>query len=399
MTSLNLYKHQQDLVDKFPRRHALIWGTGSGKSLAAIELSRKTRRDTLIIVPKSLKRKWEEDLKFYKFGATILTKEEFKKLSPNLEEYPCVVVDEAHYFFSQKSQMMKSLKAYFKKWDTPYRYLLSATPYRSSPMDIFIMSNLLGKPMSYPVFFDRFFYKIRMGRREIPVVRAGIEPEIAKLVKALGSTVKLEDCVDVPEQTFEVEYFDLTPEQKAAMKNVPDVLPIVRFTKYHQICGGTLKGDEYTESQSFMAHKKDRLLELVQSNDRVIVVCRYNYEIKVLQDLLRVYSNHDISVINGEVAGGERHKILEKFNKTNKYVLLVNAACSEGWELPECPLMVFYSLDFSLKNYIQILGRVLRINKLKKNVYVHLVVKGTIDEEVYKSMMKKEDFHIQIYNA
>ena len=60
-------------------------------------------------------------------------------------------------------------------------------------------------------------------------------------------------------------------------------------------------------------------------------------------------------------------------------------------------VMVFYSYDFSLKNYIQIKGRIQRINNIKKNVYFSLVVKGTIDEDVFKCIQRKEDFDIEIY--
>jgi SNF2 family DNA or RNA helicase len=59
--------------------------------------------------------------------------------------------------------------------------------------------------------------------------------------------------------------------------------------------------------------------------------------------------------------------------------------------------MVFYSLDFSLKNYIQMCGRIHRIGQTKKCVYVNFIVSGTIDGDVYKSIKNKEDFQIQIY--
>ena len=58
--------------------------------------------------------------------------------------------------------------------------------------------------------------------------------------------------------------------------------------------------------------------------------------------------------------------------------------------------MVFYSLDFSHKNHIQLQGRILRINNLKKNTYIYLVVEG-IDTDVYKTIMKKKDFQASLY--
>jgi len=145
----------------------------------------------------------------------------------------------------------------------------------------------------------------------------------------------------------------------------------------------------------FPAHKRDRLIELARANKRMIVVCRYNEEIAALADLFIGKSY----IINGSVPAKERQEILDKLEKEEEYVLIVNAAISEGWELQSCRLMVFYSYDFSLKNYIQMQGRIRRINNLQKNVYLSLICKNTIDEEVYKNIVeKKMDFHIAIYD-
>jgi superfamily II DNA or RNA helicase len=390
---MKLFKHQQDIVDQFPQRHALVWETGTGKSLAAIALAKKTKCVPLIIVPKALKSNWRATVAREKLTALVITKEEFRRDWNKLGKYDTVVVDEAHYFFGTKSDMKKSLQKYLLKHSVKYRYFLTATPYRSTPMDIYVMALLLGQPMNYPEFFRRFFIEIRMGMRYIPQPRKGIEGEIAGIVKRLGSIVRLDECADVPEQTFEVEYFELTNEQKKAISELVVFLPIVRYTKVHSICGGTLRGDEYNEPQEFKADKMDRLKELVASNPRVIVVCRYNHEIEILS---KMFENS--RVINGEVAGDDRHEILKSLQKSDNYVLIVNAACSEGWQLPGCPLMVFYSLDFSLKNFLQMKGRILRIDALKKNTYIFLVVKETIDEDIYNCItVKKMDFHVEIY--
>lgn len=54
---MQLYKHQQQIVDKTPKRILLSWGTGTGKSLASIELILKHTKNFLVITPKGLKKK------------------------------------------------------------------------------------------------------------------------------------------------------------------------------------------------------------------------------------------------------------------------------------------------------------------------------------------------------
>jgi superfamily II DNA or RNA helicase len=395
---MKLFVHQQKLLDEFPKRHALIWNCGTGKTRVSLELAAKVGEPFLIICPKGLKKNWAEEIK--KWGKElphlVVSKEEFKRDHQLIAPYKGVIVDEFHAFLGMKSQMMKSLKKYFQMYTTEYRYFLSATPYRSSPWDIYKMCELIGKPLNYSWFERTFFNIVPMAGRMIPVAKKDIEPQIAELVQKVGSTVKLEDCFDVPTQSYETEYFDLTPEQKKAIANIKEILPIVRYGQEHQITGGTLKSDGYSPTQEFKSDKMDRLLEIVQDNNRTIVVCKYLHEVEVLMDkMLDLKLN--VAKITGKVE--DRHEILEILKRSSKYVLLVSAACCEGWELSDCPLMVFYSLDFQMLHEVQMRGRIQRGKNIKKNTYIYLTTKGSIDEEIFKTItIKKRNFLIEIYN-
>lgn len=399
---MELYEHQQKIVDRFPSRHVLVWSTGTGKTRAAIALSNKADVRTLIICPKSLAKNWKrkmEELSTLSHTSEgsvahkVMTKEEFRRDWKDVDEYPAVIVDEAHYFFGTTSQMMKSLRHYFKRHDTKYRWLLTATPYRSNPMDIYIMASHLGQGIDYDRFRERFFEKHWYGRNQVWQPKDDIEDDIASIVKRLGSIVKKEDCIDIPDHVHEVEYMEETKPQKERREKIKDVEAIVKFTKEHQIAGGSLKGNEYVEAETFKTEKLDRLYQLTSEIDKMIVVCRYNLELERLKEDL---VEDNVYVLNG--ATENRQEMIDEIQNKDRYVLLVNAAMSEGWELPECDTMIFWSLDFQLKNYIQMMGRIDRINHLSKNLYLHLVTSGTIDESVYESMKAKEDFQIAIYS-
>lgn len=226
--------------------------------------------------------------------------------------------------------------------------------------------------------------------------KKGIEPKIANLVNKIGSTVRMDECVDVPKQTFLTEHFELTREQKRAIKEIEDTLPIVRWTKVHQICGGSLKGDEYNEPQYFKSEKLNRAIDLAKEHKKIIFVCRYNCEVEMLTTAIGEKTDKLVYKITGKT--DDKPEIIASAEMNDEVVVIINAACSEGYELPSFPIMVFYSYDFSLKNYVQILGRIQRINRIKKNVYLSLTVPGTIDEDVYNCIKKKENFDIEIYD-
>jgi superfamily II DNA or RNA helicase len=390
-----LYPHQQELINKNPKKHLLAWGTGTGKTLTAITLAKNNNVDSLVICPKSLVNQWNEQVPD---GWLVLSKEQFKKRHREIKNYNCIIFDEFHYAGNHKSQITKALISYVKNYNVEFIYGLTATPYLSSIWNIYSYGIIFGKNWSWYSWSEKYFVKIKMGHRSIPIAKSVIdgnplEKEVSTLVNNLGSTVSLNDCFYVPDQIFQVEKFDLTSEQKKAIKDNWDILPIVNYTRVAQICGGSLLGDGYTDDKFFKSEKLDRVLDLIKEHKKLIVVCHFNNEIDVISSKVK---NKKIYIIRGDVKN--RHEVVKQAESNDNCVVLINGACSEGYELPSFPIMVFYSYDFSLKNYIQILGRIQRAGHIKKNVYISLVVKNTIDEDIYTSVaVKKMDFQLQIY--
>ena len=384
----------------------MAWGTGTGKTYTAILLAEKNiyplhKERILVVVPKSLKDQWVDSISRdakHPLLFTVMTKEEFKRDHKTLSKFSALIIDEGHYFSNFKSAMAKSLMWYVKAHDPRCIYLLTATPYMSSVWNIFTLGKILGQKFEW-YKWDRFFFtRVKMGNRMVPIQKKKIdgistEDYVTKAIKKFGSTVKLEDSFDVPEQQFFTEYFALTKEQNNAIDNLTDVVAISRWTRIHQICGGSLKGDGYVDDQFFKSQKLDRLIELAKEHKKMVVVCRYTAEIEYLAKELKKYN---ISTITGKTKG--KNELVKRLHKEDEAIVIVNAACSEGYSLESFPVMVFYSYDYSLKNYIQIIGRILRSDHLKKNVYISLVVKGTIDEAVYKCIGNKKSFDESIYD-
>jgi len=188
---IKLYNHQKRLVAKGPDRIALVHATGTGKTITAMALANLKGHSVLVICPLGLKEQWRRALqKYSKVPSLIMSKEEFRKSWEITPEYKTVIVDEAHHYFGMKSQMSHSLRDYFKLWNTPFRYLLTATPYRSSPWDVYVMMILLGYKPSYHRFSTMFFNLIPMGGRRILVAKANIEAALAEVVGKMGDIVR-----------------------------------------------------------------------------------------------------------------------------------------------------------------------------------------------------------------
>jgi superfamily II DNA or RNA helicase len=386
-----LYDHQLKVLQGNRSKLLIAHGTGTGKTITSLELAHKNSIAALIICPKGLKANWGRAIVDYPEGHKIISKEEFRRDWQKLPAFKAIISDEAHYFAGMTSQMSKSLEKYLKKHNVEFVWLLTATPFLSTPWNIYRLGTLVGAKWSYFGWKVRFFNEIKMGPRRVPVPKKGCEKELRKKMLEIGDTCTLEECIDVPDQVFETEYFELTKEQAEAVKRVREELFITRWTKRHEIEQGVLIKEKAHET--FPSAKTDRIVSLATENRKMAVFCRYNSQIEMLKEALKA-TGKEVLIINGKVKN--RDEVVKRAEMLPECVVLINSACSEGYELPSIGVIVFASLDFSYKNFVQSQGRFLRINKPKKNYYLHLVANG-VDKDVYNSIMAKQDFSFAIY--
>jgi superfamily II DNA or RNA helicase len=289
--------------------------------------------------------------------------------------------------------MSKTLKKFIKDND-PRVLLLSATVYSSSPWNIYNLAFYLGHQWNYRNFSDAFFDQIRMGARVIPVAKKNCEERLSNAVKKIASIVDISDCMDIPPQNhLEPEYFALTKEQVKGIEESYDPLPIVRYTRQHEVEQGVLIGNEFTDDKFFEADKNARLLDIIKENKKVAIIARYNLQIDFLKDMLKGFNP---LVIRGDVKN--RHEICELAENSESSIVLIQADCAEGYQLPSFSLVVFMSMSYSYVKYEQLCGRFLRMDKPSPTTFIYLFTEGdSMDNGVYQSVRLKEDFNINLY--
>lgn len=409
-----LYKHQEKIIKEDKKKTGLFLGTGSGKTRIALLLS---RGNTLIICPKTQKedKNWEREadkLNFPPNKLFVVSKEQFKKLEPDLPKFDTVIIDEAHTALGvtpniryrkkvavpKASQLFDALQEYLERHPPERLYLVTATIIRS-PMTVWAATKLLGKDFDFYNWRQTFYVRLPMPGREVftPKDDSATKDKLANVVKAFGYVGRLEEYVDMPEQTFRSIYVELTEAQKKRIKEIPMEFPepLVASLKKHMIENGVLSGDEFSEEETFKNEKIDKLLELALEFPKLVIFCRYTSQIAQIASAFEK-TNKRVFVLNG--ATKERGELIKEANKCYSGVFIAQSQISSGWELPDWSVMVFASLDWSVVNYVQSIGRISRIHNPKKNLYIHLITRGGMDEKVYKTVVEtKMDFHLKMY--
>jgi len=401
----NLHKHQKQVASSAPNRYGLWLKMGVGKTAVALELAKSKGEIPLIVCPKSLKENWYRECKMWGVeDHIIMTKEEFRRDWDKLRECNFIIFDEYHYQLGIKSQMYKNSVAFLSKHQPEYIYALTATPFLSTPWNVYCAEKLLGHMPSYKYYKETFFNRVPMGfmtlksgkkvRRMIDVPNKKNYHLLVKRLNEIGITMTMAEVVDVPEYTFIREDFELNTEQKIAISELTDTVPIAYYTRAFQIENGTLKSDGYGEDLYFKSEKFNRTLELIRDNEKLIVVCHHNLEIERFKKEIK---DKNVLTITGQTKGKDRQGIIDFANASGNCVLIINAAICEGLNLPTFQLIVFYSMSWSITHREQMEGRNQRIVDLRKNTYIDMVVGGGVDEAVYDCIKEKKSFSAEIY--
>lgn len=415
---MQLKPHQQKVIDTAPNKWALFFDCGLGKTATALSLvdTRLSGGKVLVITTKSLKDNWkcEIDLWIKDKGKNVFyvySKEEFKKVYKTLPKMDCVVIDEAHTASGYKSQIHKACVSFISVHKPEHIYLATATPIMSEVWSVWALSRLLGKEcMPFWSFRRKFFTEVKMGNKVIPMQRKNIEGEITELLRSFGSVVSTEDVLGPTDVVHETEYFMQTKEQDRAVMLLDEdpttINHMTYFTKCLQIASGTLKTDENGGYEEIKCSKLDRVKELIEQMSgskslhceqskqypNICIVAKHTAELRMLHNNIP-----NSYVYDGHTPKEERQKIIDDINKQGG-VLLLQADCGIGFNLTSINLMVFYSHTFDYIKYSQCLGRNGGFRQKGRNVYLHLVTKGTIDENVLRCLERKESFDISLYS-
>lgn len=409
---MKLFQHQKDIIRDNPTKCGLFLGTGSGKTLIALSLA---RGKTLVICPKTQKedQNWERENKKNKLNVdlTVISKETFRRDHPFLPAFDTVIVDEAHtclgvtpntrqrkkVIIPRASQIFEALQVYLYR-NPPKRLYLATATIMKSPMTVWAAGNILGKHWDFLQFRAEYYTKLPMPGRDVFAPRrdADTKNRLAQLVKDMGYVGRLEDYFDVPDQTYRTISIGLTKDQEKRIKDMkieyPE--PIVRIGKINQIENGILAGDEFNAPESFSNEKEDKILELAVEFPKMVVFVKYTAQIESLKNSLEK-AGKKVLTLTG--ATSDRGNVIAEANSLNECIFIAQAQISAGWELPSFPLMVFASRTYSFVDYDQALGRIQRVNNIKKNLYINLVVKGGVDEAIDKCISQKQDFNERLY--
>jgi Superfamily II DNA/RNA helicases, SNF2 family len=437
------------------RGFGFLFEMGTGKTLTAIAVAgalfqQHLIKRVLIVAPTSVCSVWPEDFTnaTYKTRITMLlgskkarldaladlevaemiTPKERQALSVAIINYESTWRDgivealqryNADLIICDESQRIKThnaaqSKAMHALGDAArYKLILTGTPIQNNAVDFYSQYRFLDAGVfgtNYYAFRNR--YCVMGGFEKHQIVAYRNTDELIQKSQSIAYRVTKAEALDLPEETFENRYCDFDPAAAkmyrelriasiAELENgerVTATTVLTKLLRLQQMTGGFLTADDATRPEQVNTAKLDALDDILQdyvidSDGKLVIFARFRAEINAICKRLTASSVRHC-VIDGTVPIESRGAIVDSFqnDQTVKVFVAQIQTAGLGITLHAASVAVFYSIDFNYANYTQALARIHRIGQKQPCTYIHLIVPGTIDEKVLKTIQKKDDF-------
>ncbi len=361
-----LYPHQQKLLQKNPNKAILNWEMRVAKSLPAcywIDMPCRSG-NTYIITPKQNVKDWIA----FKTKATVLTKEQFKKLASSIRNPTAIVVDEAHYFAAPlftkgRSQLAKSFYDLVRKYPNCHILLLTATAVRQSAWSLHTLLCYIGIYYDWKKWREEFFELKSLPFLAYPawMPRNDWRIKIRKYLEKHCDIVSLKDIVkDLPPVKNEI----INIKQD---KYVPPTDRVVTWVDEH-----------LWEQQG----KVEEILKL--GYKKLIVVCKYTEQIQTMAKKLS--EDKPVFILDGHTKDPSETKRLAQ--EADECYFICQSSMLIGWDGYTFGAMVFASMSHSCVDFVQATGRQRHLEHLRPVTNIFLIG-GRWDRRIYDTVAIK----------
>jgi hypothetical protein len=315
-----------------------------------------------------------------------------------------LVLDESHRVKAPNGQRSKFVAKLATR--SARRLCLSGTPMPQTPLDIWAQFRVID-----PHIFGSSFHKFKhvyalwggYEQREFlgmnPFKADEFEERLAKVMYRATA-----DVLDLPEDRDVQRLCTLSKKASRLYSGIKDELHgvlvdeegrprqvsmdnvLTKLLRMQQITGGAVNDDD-GGTVEVDSGKADLLKDVLSDIDSpTVVFCRFVHDLdqvkRVATELGRNY---------GELSG--RQNDLDSDAKMPDWceVMAVQIqAGGVGIDLTRANYGIYYSVGYALGDYLQSRARLVRPGQESEVLFIHLVAAGTIDEEVYEALSKKQ---------
>lgn len=425
-----LYKHQEDAVNKLLhiRVGALYMEMGTGKTRTALEIIKRRVDDgkldqVIWLCPCSVKINLRRDIikhcgsipSFFSIcGIETLSTSvsENSRLLTLANSSTCMlIVDESNMVKNPQAKRTKNIIRISK--ECRYKMILNGTPISRSEVDLFSQWYILDwRILGYRSWFSFAANHVEYDELIPGKIRNCLNVDyLAEKIDPYCFQVKKDECLDLPDKTYETEYYYMTDSQTIHYGLVAEYLidlidqqkpnTIYRLFSALQtiISGNKIESLKMPMStKPFFESEKDnprivKLLDILDTIDgKVIIYCKYTREITSIVKIINERYGNDMAVpFFGQISQKERQKNIDAFEKTARFLVANKQCAGYGLNLQFCSYIIYYNNDWDYATRVQSEDRVHRIGQSKNVHIIDICAEESLDVRILDCLTKKEN--------
>ena len=317
-----------------------------------------------------------------------------------LDDFDTVCIDEFTAFKNPNSQRSKAAAFVLKEFE--YRIAMSGTPNTNTILDIWYPTKLVDDGERLGQRFSQF-----RGNVCTPVFNGfghewrdkdNAEEIVASSINDINIRFKLEDCIDMPEQSTTLYKLDLPKDIQQMYDQYKDeqvlMLEDGNLTSTHagsvvkkllQICSGSVYNED---KKKLLVHNQryELVMDLVDERDVSLVAFNYKHERDALKALMDK-RKWRYEVIDGDVPENKRADIVNALQAGQLKVVLVQpASAGHGLTMTRAKTIIWTSPTYSAEHYQQFNRRIYRIGQKDRTQIIRIAARNTIEPYVYKKL-------------
>jgi SNF2 family DNA or RNA helicase len=401
-------------------------GTGKTRSVLDAYMQRPEGR-MLVLAPLSiLEASWADDIKkftpdltytvayarnrakaFESDAQIIITNHDAVKwLVKNqhvLDGFNTLCIDEFTAFKNKDSQRSKAALKVAKLFD--YRIAMSGTPNSNTICDIWHPTLIVddGHRLGHRFYSFRnnvctpMFNGFANEWKDKP----DAELMVAAAIKDINIRYELEECIDMPEQSYHTVTTQLSPTMLKAYKDLADdnVLWTGEATinavhagaltkKLLQLCTGAV----YDENGNVVGLHEERynlVMELVEQRNHSLVAFNWSHE----RDFLVAQAEKrgvKYGIIDGSTPANKRKDIVDRMQAGQLKVVFAHPqSAGHGLTMTTATAVIWASPTYNAEHYQQFNRRIYRAGQTKRTEVIHIAAEDTWEPGVYEKLQSK----------
>ena len=370
----------------------------TGKTLTSLAIAHKIKaQDVLFVTKKKAISSIEADFDLFKppFSLCVVNYESLHKIDHDIP-WDLIILDEAHSMgaFPKPSQRALIVKDIIRKHN-PFVILLSGTPTPESYSQMY--HQVYGIPNNpfneFPSFYKFCSAYVNITEKKINGLfirdySKGLQSILDKMKPYTINYTQLEAGfkVKTSEHVMYVELKDSTYKiidklkKDLVVEGKEEVIladtAVKLMMKLHQLYSGTIKFE--SGNSMVLDLTKAEFIKSQFATAKIGIFYKFKEELNALSQVFGAENlTTDLSV----------------FESTDKNIALQIVSGREGISLKQADCLVYYNIDFSATSYWQSKDRMTTKDRLDNDVY-WIFTKGGIENDIYKTVIKKKDYTI-----